>query len=72
MYRGCLTYDQNFDVGQDIILIVEIIMVIMHEVIRGMQETIVIKGMIIEINFMIEIGVGHLKDRIGVGDMTEV
>ena len=44
----------------------------MHEVIRGMQETIVIEGMIIEIDFMIEIGVGHLKDRIEVGEMAEV
>ena len=47
-------------------------MVTMHEVIRGMQETIVIEGMIIEINFMIEIGVDHLKDKIEVGEMTEV
>ena len=44
----------------------------MHEVIRGMQETIIIEGMIIKTNFMTEIGVGHLKDRIAVGDMTEV
>ena len=40
----------------------------MHEVIRGMQETIIIEGMIIETNFMTEIGVGHLKDRIAVGE----
>ena len=43
----------------------------MHEVIRGMQETIAIEGMIIEIDFMIEIGAGHLKDIIEVGEMTE-
>ena len=47
-------------------------MVTMHEVIRGLQETIVIEGMIIEIDLMTEIGVGHLKDRIEVGEMTEV
>ena len=33
---------------------------------------IIIEEMIIGINFMIEIGVGHLKDRIEVGEMTEV
>ena len=47
-------------------------MVIMQEEIRGMQETIVIEGMIIGIDFMIEIGVGHLKDRREIGEMTEV
>ena len=47
-------------------------MVTMHEVMRGMEETIVIEGMIIEIDFMTEIGVGHLKYRIEVGEMTEV
>ena len=47
-------------------------MVTTHKVIRGMQGIIVIEGMIIEIDFMIEIGVGHLKDRIEVGEMTEV
>ena len=44
----------------------------MHETIRGIQETIVIEGIIIEIDYMTEIGVGHLKDRIEVGEMTEV
>ena len=63
---------RTLEVGWDIILIAEVIMVIMHEVIWGMQETIVIEGMIIGINIMIEIGVGHLKDRIDVGEMTEV
>ena len=63
---------RTLGVGQDIILIVEVIMVTTHEVIRGIQETIVIEGMIIETDFMTEIGVGHLKDRIDVGEMTEV
>ena len=48
-------------------------MVTTHEVIRGMQEIIIIiEGMIIGIGFMIGIGVGQLKDRIEVGEMTEV
>ena len=60
------------EVGQDIILIAEVIMITMHKVIRGMRGTIVIEGMIIGIDFMIEIGVGHLKDRIEVGEIIEV
>ena len=48
-------------------------MVTTHEVIRGMQEIIIIiEGMIIGIEFMIGIGVGYLKDRIEVGEMMEV
>ena len=61
------------EVGPDIILIAEVIMVITHEVARGMQGMIIIiEEMIIGIDFMIEIGVGYLKDRIEVGKMTEV
>ena len=63
---------RTLELGPDIILIAEVIMFIRHEVIRGMQEIIVTEGMIIGIDFMIEIGVGHLKDRIEVGEMTEV
>ena len=64
---------RSLEAGQDIILIAELIMVAMHEAIRGMQEIIIIiEGMIIEIEFMIGIGVGHLKDRIEVGEMIEV
>ena len=32
----------------------------------------IIEGMIIGIEFMIGIGVGHLKDRMEVGEMIEV
>ena len=48
-------------------------MVITHQVIRGMQEIIIIvEGMIIGIKLMIGIGIGHLRDRIEVGEMIEV
>ena len=47
-------------------------MVTTHEVIRGMQEIIIIEGMTIGIEFIIGIGVGHLRDRIEVGEMIEV
>ena len=47
-------------------------MVTTHEVIRGMQQIIVIiEGMIIGIKFMIGIGVGHLRDGIEVGEMIK-
>ena len=57
-YRGCSVYNQDF---------------------RGRTRynfdsriIIIIEGMIKGIDFMIEIGVDHLKDRIEVGEMTEV
>ena len=62
----------TLEVRWDIILIAEVIMVIMCEVIRGMWGTIVIEGMIIRIDFMIEIRVGHMKDRIEAGEIIEV
>ena len=63
---------RTLEVERGIILIAEVIMVTMHEVIRGMQGTMVIEGMIIGIDFIVEIGVGHLKDRIEAGEMMEV
>ena len=48
-------------------------MVTTHKVIRGMGEIIAtIEGMVIEIKITIGIAVGHLKDRIEVGEMIEV
>ena len=48
-------------------------MVTMCMVIRGMGEIIAaIEGMVIEIEIMTGIGVGHLKERIEVGEMIEV
>ena len=64
---------RTLEVGPGIILIIEVVTVTMHEVIRGMQEKIaIIEGMIIGIKFTIGIGVEHLKDRIGVGEMIEM
>ena len=63
---------RTLEVG-DIILITELVMVTTRKVIRDMGETIAtIERMVIEIKIMTEIGVGHLKDRIGVGEMIEV
>ena len=53
-------------VQQHMVPIKEVIMVTMHEAIKGMEEVVM------EIKFIIEEGIGHLKDRIEVGGMTEV
>ena len=48
-------------------------MVTTYGVIRGMGEIkVTIEGMVIEIKITMGIGVGHLKDRIEVGEMIEV
>ena len=47
-------------------------MAIMHEVIKGMEDMEIMEEVVTEIKLIIEEGVGHLKDRIEVGEMTEV
>ena len=48
-------------------------MVTIHEVIKGMGEImVIIEGMVIKIKITTRIGVGHLKNRIEVGEMIEV
>ena len=54
-------------------LIIEVVIAIMHEEIRGMGEIVVIiEGTVTEIKIMIGTGVGHIKHRIEVGEMIEV
>ena len=43
-----------------------------HEVIKGMEDITSTEEVVTEIKLIIEEGVGHLKDRIEVGEMTEV
>ena len=43
-----------------------------HDVIRGIEEILITAEVVTEINLIAEDGVGHLKDRIEVGEMTEV
>ena len=64
---------RTLEVGQGIILITEVVIVTKHEVIGCMAEImVIIEGMIIGIEFMTGIGVGHLRDRIEVGEMIGV
>ena len=46
-------------------------MAIMHEIIKGMEDPTITEQEGIEIKIIIEEGVGHLKDRTEVEDMTE-
>ena len=43
-----------------------------HKVIRGIEEIIIMAEVVMEINLITEDRVGHLKDRIEVGEMTKV
>ena len=43
-----------------------------HKVIKGMEEITVMEEVVIGISSIIEIGVGHLRDKVEIGQMTEV
>ena len=47
-------------------------MATMHEVIKGMEDITITEEVATEIKLTIEEGVGHLKDKIEVGEMREV
>ena len=61
------------EVGQDMILVIEVVTGIIQEVIKGMEGIIVVmtEEVVIEIKIMIEIGVGHMKDRIEMEGTVE-
>ena len=59
-------------VEQHLVPIIEVVMAIMHEVIKGMEDMAITEEVVTEIKLIIEEGVGHLKNRIEVGEMTEV
>ena len=47
-------------------------MTTMHEAIKYMEEITIMEEAVTEIKLTTEEGLGHLKDRIEVGEMTEV
>ena len=61
------------EVGQDMILIIEVVTDTIQEVIKGMGDRIIIttEGETLEIKITIGIGVGHMKDRIETEGMVE-
>ena len=59
-----LGMDKTIEVGQEMILIIKVAMGIIQEVVRGMEDQIIIiEGETLEVKTMKEIGVGHMKDR---------
>ena len=56
---------------QDIAQIIEVVMVITWEVIKGMGEIMIIEGVAIEIKAMIGKGVDHLKGRVEIWEIVE-
>ena len=57
--------DKTIEVGQDMILIIEVVRGIIQEVIKGMggQIIAITEGETLEVKITIGIGVGHMKDR---------
>ena len=66
--------DKTIELSQDMFLIIEVVTNIIQEVVKGMEDRIIIimEGETFEIKITIEIGVGHTKDRIEIGGMLEV
>ena len=58
-------------VEQHIVSVTEVVMATMHDAIKGMEEITIMEEAVTEIKLITEEGVGHLKDRIEVGEMTE-
>ena len=65
--------DKTIEVGQDMILITEVVTYIIWEVIKGMGDKIIIttEGETLEIKITIQMGVRDMKDRIKMEDMVE-
>ena len=71
----------NIEVVQDIIKTlevechtaptIEVVMAIVHEIIKDMEDSTIMEEEAIEIKIIIKEGVGHLRDRIEVEEMTE-
>ena len=64
---------RSIEVGQDMILIIEVVTDIIYVVFKCMGDRIALitEGETLEIDITIEIGVGHLKDRIEIEGMVE-
>ena len=65
--------DKTIEVGQDMILIIEVVTVIIQEVIKGIGDRIIItiEEETLEIRIMVEIGVGHTINKTEIEGMVE-
>ena len=52
------------------VLTIEVVMAIMHKVIKDTEDSTIMEEVAIEIKIIIEEGVGHLRDRIEVEDRS--
>ena len=61
------------EVGQDMILVIEVVMGIIQDIIKGMDGIIIVitEEVVLEIKITIEIGVGYMKDRIEMEETVE-
>ena len=66
--------NKTIEVGQDMILIIEVAMGIIQKVIKGMggQIIAITEGETSEVKIMKGIGVGHMKDREDIEGTVEV
>ena len=66
--------DKIIEAGQDIILIIEVVMAIAQGVIKGMGNLIIImvQEEVMEVTITIGIGVGHMRDRLEMEEIVEV
>ena len=65
---------KTLEVKWGIVQIIEVVMVTIHEVIKGIAEIIIItivEEVIIGIKVMIGIGVDHMKGRVQIGEIIE-
>ena len=72
----CIEVDQDItkilEAGQDMVPIMEVVMDIICRVIKDKGDIIIItEEVIIEIKVSIGIGVGHLRDRLEMGETVE-
>ena len=64
--------DKTIEVGQDMIPIIEVVMAIIQEVVKGMGDRIIIITETLQIKITIGIGVGHTQDRKETEGMVEL
>ena len=75
-YRDDQGMDKTTEVGQDMTLITEVVMGTIWEVIKGMEDQkiiiiIITEGETLGTRIMIEIGVGHMKDKTEIERIAE-
>ena len=64
--------DKTIEVGQNVILIIEVVMGIIQKVVRHIgDQIIIIEQETLEVKITTEIGVGHMRDRTEIEGTVE-